>query len=311
MGSKNHVLVLQRGIRTGQLADDVLRVDRPDLLLDVERRFQPERHRLEVARRRLGFQRLIVLAGHLRRRGGRFDRHPALHFGLGQILVGRDEAEPLAAESLDDVERIARAVGLVNDDGRGRAQFSRLVVLVSPAAVVRHGAAAEDLWIERLGIRRVGNRRVVDEHDDRLALYVDAFVVVPLELGRLHAVADEDDVGVVERDGVGHLPAERHELVAYFEGLGGSALLDHQRARKLRRQPDKRNLLCPGPVGVAWLEPRGLEALGQKRNGEFLALRSRQAAPEFIGRHPGDVAEHRGGLPVWAVGHRHLTLGRG
>ena len=79
----------------------------------------------------------------------------------------------------------------MNEQDTGGPFFLPDLVLVRPAAVVGHRLAAERLRVERVGIGGVGNRRIVDEHHERLAPHVDVLVVVPAVLGCLDAVADE------------------------------------------------------------------------------------------------------------------------
>ena len=62
-----------------------------------------------------------------------------------------------------------------------------------------------------------GTGGIVDQHDDRLALDVDALEVVPVVFGRDDAVADEDHVGVVDRRAVGDVLGPRHDVVAPLE----------------------------------------------------------------------------------------------
>ena len=61
-------------------------------------------------------------------------------------------------------------------------------VLVGPAAVVGERAPAEEFRIVR--------GRLIGEQDQDLALHIDALKIVPMELGRDNAVADEDGFGV-------------------------------------------------------------------------------------------------------------------
>ena len=180
-------------------ADDVARVDRAQLVVERHRRRHAERHRLEVARRRQLLQRVEVLPAHLQQRLARVERHPPLDGRAPHVLVGRDQIELLAEIALHDREGIAGRTGLVNDDHAGRALLGADLVLVGPAAVVRHRLAAERLRIELGGVVGIGHGRIVDEHHQRLALHVHALVVVPVELGRDHAVADEHQLGILDR----------------------------------------------------------------------------------------------------------------
>src|SRR5439155_13948408 len=76
----------------------------------------------------------------------------------------------------------------VNEERADRAFAGGLLVLVGPAAVIGEGLAAEKFGV-------VGGW-VADDHEDDLALDVDAGVVVPVVLGGGDAVPDEDDGGV-------------------------------------------------------------------------------------------------------------------
>ena len=116
-------------------------------------------------------------------------------------------------------ERISGRACLVDDQHAGRALARAFLELVGPAAVVGHRVAAERLRIELARIRRIRNRRVVDQHDDRLAFDVDALEVVPVELRRLDAVAGEDQLGVGDRGGVFDVFGPGDDLVAPLDDL--------------------------------------------------------------------------------------------
>src|ERR1700759_630796 len=73
----------------------------------------------------------------------------------------------------------------MNDQRANCAFARRLLEFVGPAAVVGERVAAEEFGV-------VGRRVAYDAEDD-FALYVDAGVVVPVELRGGGAVADEDD----------------------------------------------------------------------------------------------------------------------
>ena len=76
----------------------------------------------------------------------------------------------------------------VDDEARLRPAASGFLEFVRPAAVIGERRAAEEL--------RVLRGRLVREEDDDFALHVNALVIVPIELGRGNAVADEDRLGV-------------------------------------------------------------------------------------------------------------------
>jgi hypothetical protein len=90
----------------------------------------------------------------------------------------------------DDLPGIGGRLVRVNENGARSTLPRRLFEFVRPAAVIRERFAAEQV---RFFWRR---RRVVDHHQNPLALHVGAFVVVPL-LFRCHdAVPNEDDIAL-------------------------------------------------------------------------------------------------------------------
>ena len=160
--------------------------------------------------------------------------HPSIA-DTPHVLVGRDEVEFLAQVALHDLERVTGGAFLVHDQDAGGAAPRALLELVGPAAVIRHRLAVEDLVVELRGIGGVGHLRVVHEHDDGLALDVDALEVVPVELGRGHAVAGKDHLGVADRRAVGDVLGPGDDLVLPLEGLRGPGAGDGQRPRVGRR----------------------------------------------------------------------------
>ena len=135
-----------------------------------------------------------VLPGRRRRRACRRRRAGSSWRLRGGVGVVGEEGLLAGAGVLDDVPAVAGEVGAVDDERADGAHAGGLLELVGPAAVVGEGLAAEELGV-------VGGR-VADDAEDDLALDVDAGVVVPVELGRGDAVADEDD-GRVDVDGGG------------------------------------------------------------------------------------------------------------
>ncbi len=167
---------------------DVFRLDRSQNVLDVRPELAPRAHGPEI-----GALRFLLLCGEIELRAleesaGRVEGEPALDGDPILVLVLRHEIELLSGPaSRDDLPRIARGNGLVDDEGAGRALLGGDLVLVGPAAVVSHGIAAEHLFGAFDG-------RVVHQHHQDLVADIDVFVVVPSVLGRDDAVADEDEV---------------------------------------------------------------------------------------------------------------------
>jgi len=110
------------------------------------------------------------------------------------------------------------------------------------------------LGIELRGVRRIRDRRIVDEHHQRLTLDVKALVVVPVVLGRDDPVADEDELGVVEGRVFRHVLGPRHDVVFPLERLPLRSLAQYERGRG-RRDANERHFLNVGSVRVAGLEP--------------------------------------------------------
>ena len=124
----------------------------------------------------------------------------------------------------------------------GRAMARGAFVLVGPAAVVEARLAGEQLRIPV---------RIVVEHDQDLALQVDALEVVPLVLGRFDAVADEHEAGVVDGGGR-RLHARAGDVVVGQLEIDVAVLaLERPHGRQLRRGADDVDGLFPAALLAA------------------------------------------------------------
>ena len=146
--------------------------------------------------------------------------------------------------------------------------------------------------IELAGVVRIGHRRIVHEHHQRLALQIGAFVVVPVELGGDDTVADEDQLGVLDARRRRHVLRPRHHVVFPLQRLLLRAFLEHERRRR-RRDADERHVLEIRPVSVARLQAGFLELIGQVGHRQLFALRAGRAAFELIRRQRFRVREQR------------------
>ena len=193
----DHKFVLEHRIAARDFGDDVFAVEGAHLLLERDRRGGLERHRREVAGRGLRLECGKVQAGGLEQVGRGLERDPAFDRRAAHVFVRRHEVESFAAHTLRDREGITRRFCLVNDQHAGGAHLGGLGKFVDPAAVVGHRLAAE---YRRIEIARPAPRdgRIVDEHQDGLALDVHTLEVVPLEFRCLDAVADKHHFGVGE-----------------------------------------------------------------------------------------------------------------
>lgn len=201
MGGVDDVVVAQQGVCAVEFRDDVFRGDFAGGVGDGEGRLGGERDGFEITFRGGGFQ------GRVRSGAGRGEEtleggvgDPALDGDAAFVFVGADEIEAFGAPAAaEDGERIAGRSGFVNDEARGGAFGGGDFVFVGPATVVGHRVALEDGGIEFAG-GGIDHGRVVDEHEDGLAADIEALVVVPAILRCDNAVADEDDVGVLDFD---------------------------------------------------------------------------------------------------------------
>src|SRR5262249_25421269 len=104
--------------------------------------------------------------------------------GKGQCGLPGLALELCAVKRSDDGVRIPRRLPGVDDETRLRAAPGGFLELERPAAIVGECLAAEEL--------RVVRGWLVGEEDDDLPLHVNVLVVVPAELRRGDAVADEN-----------------------------------------------------------------------------------------------------------------------
>ena len=256
------VFVLQRRIAAFELRHDVLRVDRPQRVLDRDRRLHAERHRLELAGRGLLLQRIEVLARQAQDLLRRVERDPAFDVGARPCSCRASTRSNFSRRLPCTTENgIAGRPGLVDDEDRRRALARALFELVRPAAVVRHRIAPERLRVELRRIGGIGHRRIVHEDEDRLAFDVHVLEIIPVELRRFDAIAGEHDVGVLDRRAVGDVFGPRHDFVRPFECLLVCPLRDRQRLGFGAGDADERNLLDKRAVGIAGLQIQLLELI--------------------------------------------------
>jgi len=151
----------------------------------------------------------------------------------------------------------------VDDQDASRTLARRLLVLVGPAPVICHGPAAEGI---QLRLFEVG---IIDQHHKDLATHVLALEVVPVPLGRADAIADEDQLGVLQANAVGRTAGRDHGLLALAQRLApipdgkGGDRIDHREPRQLHR-------LGPAAIDATGLEACSGEALAHE--GDHLVL---------------------------------------
>ena len=216
--------------------------------------------------------------------------------GEGQRGLAGLALELGAVERPDDGVRVTRRLPGVDDEARLRPAPGGLLELVRPAAVVGERRAAEEF--------RVVRGRLVREEDDDLALHVDALVIVPVELGRGDAVADEDRLGVELFEFLLRLARAGEALLAGNVERGFAL---HRLERRFRTRDDahERDGLEVRAAFADRLEAGLLELVREILRGEELAAGSGAAPFQPVARQVRDVGldpiggnlGHRIGLP--------------
>ena len=181
-----HVLIAHLRIDTTDYADDVICGHVLKAVLHGRIDDDACRHWSEIARLCLLPQRRHVEAS-LREQSGRCAiGDPAANGNWGwERRIPRQETMLSRVRIHHDVPGVARRACRVHDEHARRAAAFGFLILVRPAAVVRHRLAAEKIRLRR----RSG--RIVHKHEQDFAANVGALEVVPLVLGSSRAIADE------------------------------------------------------------------------------------------------------------------------
>ena len=272
-------------VAAGDHADDVARFLARDRVREGERHLHAERHRPEGAHFRRRAELVEVLAAQRRDRFREFLGRPHLDPDARRALVR--QLEVLARPgSLHDLPAVSGRVRRVDEDRADGALLRRHHVLVVPPAVPEARLACEDARIVL---------RVVVHHEEDLAREIRVLVVVPLVLGRHDAVADEDDLRVLdfrlqlldsrEGDEVGARLPLRLAALRAEDGRPGEGRLD----------ADQRHLLNPAAAGGTRLDVHGLHLRLDIRLSQAVAARCGAPPLEEIGGEEADV----GANPLW------------
>ncbi|MNS43143.1 hypothetical protein D3C72_755380 [compost metagenome] len=278
--------------RAGQAGQDVAGLHPVGDLAEVDGHGDAvQRHRLEARRARLSLQRGEVQPGVLEQLLGDGALDPALGGDPLLVRIGADDVELGRGRGvLQRRPGIARARRVVDDQDPRRPMRRRHLELVGPAAVEGHGLAVE-LARDRMAFRGV-EVGVIDQNQHDLAGQIDPLVVVPAALGRIHAIADEDQGRVLERDMAHRAVGGDDDVHGPLQGGGLSLAGDANGGGSVLAGAADLGHLNPGPVGAAGLQPERLKLLGQPCDGLVLARRDRGAAFELIrGQDPRRLAE--------------------
>ena len=280
--------VFVRRFRTGKDTDHILRFESADVVRKAGRCFETQRHRLEALLLGSGEQLVGILSCSFEDLATRLVLHPAVHDGeRRRILAALGIGLRPRPAAFDHVPTIRSRLRIVDDDRSGSALAGSFFIFIGPAAVIGHGLAVEGPF-QAFGAE-IG---IVDEDHGGLAGHVDAFVIVPATLGRVDAIAHEDQLAVFERGlrifAIGHADP----VTAVLERDIGAFAGNRQRREVLAGNFYQRHFLHPRAV-VARLQPGRCEPFGQQGDGLFLADRAGHAAFEFVGRQMLGNVLHR------------------
>ena len=88
----------------------------------------------------------------------------------------------------------------MNDYRRGRSFLRGDFIFVCPTAVIGHCFPLKHFLVQLRWIFRTRNRRIVDQHQDRFAVDIDIFVIIPPVFGCDDTVTDKYDIGIIDLD---------------------------------------------------------------------------------------------------------------
>ena len=195
------------------------------------------------------------------------------------------EGEVFACPTVDDdFIRIRGRFGFMHDDGGRGAEFRRHFVFVGPAPVIGHALALEHRRIELSRIVGVWDRRIVDQHHQRLAPQIGTFVVVPAKLRRDDAITDEDHLRVIDPDVALGARRERYKIGREIEWCRFAACIECKLRRG--RHASHRHPLHISAIRIAARQPESGELLFYVGDGQGFSPGAGRAPLEFIrGQH--------------------------
>ena len=174
-----------------------------------------------------------------------------------------------------DLPGIGCGFSFVNDKRSCRPLPCGFFVFISPAAIIGHGIA-----IEKRAILSC-KPRVVDQHDDCFAAYVQAFIVIPIIFRRNRAVPDKNHLRIFYGRFTDNALGPGHIFVRISECAAFTFPFYIQFAVRIGGNFDQRNFLEKA-VAVPGLQTELLKFRFEKTDGLFFA-RGRWLTPlKFI-----------------------------
>src|SRR5712691_5496383 len=212
--------------------------------------------------------------------------HPRSDFQKRAVVTGaaRDVEAPRTIRSPHHAPRIPGRLARVQEDRADRAAARSFLVFVSPSPFVSERAAAEKVWFF------FGSWWIVDQHHQNLAaiIFRRPFVVVPLLLRRIDAVAYKNQLGI-HRNVFGLRAREGHEIIGEFERFCFIWSVDAQLSFRVGFHTDERNWLPETSFRARAFQAHPFKLFGGVHRGQFPAARAGAATFQTIVRKKLDV----------------------
>ena len=296
VGGDHHRLI--RSATARQAGDDIVAVE--PAVGDANLGAEPHSLELdgaEVGRPGLFPQGRKIQACGREEAGGSVRRQPSLKgkpLGLG---TRTGDVIALAGRGNHCGPAIARALGLVDDQGGDRAPSYGFLELVGPTRIIGRGPPSE------LAGHRIRRRRlevgIIDQENGDLAAQVDALVVIPAALRCRDAVADEDHGRVLHGDPVYRQEGNDRDVAPGSQDRLALGPGDREAAVRRQLGPDQGNGLEEASPWAGRLQAHLPE--GGLKVGQGLRLARPTRCPASIGvrgQLPGDVRKPGGIRPV-------------
>ncbi len=226
------------------------------------------------------FQRLEVEPGLPEKLHGSVVVQPGLQQQLFLGRIGTHDVVAFAIRCDRGLPAVCGGLGLVHDQCGDGTTARGLVVFVGPARVIRRRLATE------LAVCIVaGHRfeiRIVDQEDRNLATQVDVLVIVPVALGRMHAVADEHQRRGFDMHAIDRSQRDRRHVGLLHQRTGFTGDSHGHPCVERHLRPHQGHDLRVRAVVAGGFETDRLELLDKIIHGPGFARRARRASLELV-----------------------------
>ncbi len=148
-------------------------------------------------------------------------------------------------------------------------------ILVIPATVIETSRSCKELWILLW---------IVIHHEQNLAPKIDILEIIPLELGGLDTVSDEDNFCVLQAVDLFRSASDRNEIIEIAKGFPDCFFVatEDPFLLRLRHLTDHRKRLSVGAEAFDRLEPQGSELRLEIELRQLVARRGRPSSLKQI-----------------------------